>query len=96
MMFWKKRKREKKENADNKSEIIDSGNVKVVVRSDLGNIRLNNEDMGMFYRIADENILEKKGYLLLVADGMGGHQAGEVASSMATEIISQEYFKKWQ
>jgi serine/threonine protein phosphatase PrpC len=93
-MFWKKRKKEKKGIAENKSEVIDSGNVKVVVRSDLGNIRLNNEDIGMFYRIADENIIREKGYLLVVADGMGGHQAGEVASKMATEIISQEYFKK--
>jgi protein phosphatase len=29
-----------------------------------------------------------------VADGMGGHQAGEVASRMATDIISHEYFKQ--
>lgn len=93
MMFWKKKKKENNKNADNKSEVIDSGNVKVVVRSDLGNIRLNNEDMGMYYRIADENIIREKGYLLVVADGMGGHQAGEVASRMATEILSQEYFK---
>ena len=31
--------------------------------------------------------------MLIVADGMGGHQAGEVASKMASEIISHEYFK---
>ena len=93
-MFWKKRKKEKKEISESKAEVTNSGNVRVVVQSDLGNIRLNNEDMGMFYRIADENILKEKGYLLIVADGMGGHKAGEVASRMATEIISQEYFKK--
>ncbi len=29
--------------------------------------------------------------LILVLDGMGGHKAGEVASSMATEIISKFY-----
>lgn len=28
-------------------------------------------------------------YLALVADGMGGHQAGEVASDMATSILSE-------
>jgi PPM family protein phosphatase len=92
-MFWNKlfNKKSKKENH---SELIDSGNVKAVVLSDLGNIRTNNEDVGMFYRIADENITREKGYLLIVADGMGGHKAGEVASKMATEIISQEYFKQ--
>jgi len=92
-MFWNKlfRKKSKKENT---SEFIESGNVKAVVLSDLGNIRTNNEDVGMFYRIAEEDITREKGYLLIVADGMGGHKAGEVASKMATEIISQEYFKK--
>lgn len=94
-MFWNRIFKHKKKNtsAASSSGIIDSGQVKVVVRTDLGNIRLNNEDNGLFYRIADEKISREKGYLLLVADGMGGHQAGEVASRMAAEIISQEYFK---
>ena len=30
---------------------------------------------------------------MLVADGLGGHNAGEVASRMAADIISQEYFR---
>ena len=30
---------------------------------------------------------------MLVADGMGGHNAGEVASRMAADIISEEYFR---
>lgn len=69
------------------------GEIKAVVLSDLGNIRTNNEDMGLFFKIADENVIREKGYMLIVADGMGGHQAGEVASRMATDIISHEYFK---
>jgi PPM family protein phosphatase len=92
-MFWNNLFRKKKKK-DNTSEFIESGNVKAVVLSDLGNIRTNNEDVGMFYRIAEEDITREKGYLLIVADGMGGHKAGEVASKMATEIISQEYFRK--
>ena len=84
----------RKQKKENHSEIIDSGNIKAVVLSDLGNVRTNNEDIGMFYRIADEEITREKGYLLLVADGMGGHKAGEVASRMAVETISQEYFKQ--
>lgn len=69
------------------------GDVNAVVVSDLGNIRANNEDTGMFVRLADEGLRRVKGYLLLVADGMGGHLAGEVASQMAAEIVSREYFQ---
>jgi len=73
---------------------IEQTEIKAVVLSDLGNIRTNNEDMGLFFKIADENVIREKGYMLIVADGMGGHQAGEVASRMATDIISHEYFKQ--
>ncbi|GAB2574684.1 Stp1/IreP family PP2C-type Ser/Thr phosphatase [Spirosoma areae] len=69
------------------------GEVNAVVVSDLGNVRQNNEDTGLFVRLADEGIRRLKGYLLLVADGMGGHLAGEVASQMAAEIVSREYFQ---
>ncbi len=33
----------------------------------------------------------ERGVLLVVADGMGGHKAGEVASQTAVEMIEQEY-----
>lgn len=79
------------ENSENTP--AEQSEIKAVVLSDLGNIRTNNEDMGLFFKIADENVIRKKGYMLIVADGMGGHQAGEVASRMATDIISHEYFK---
>ncbi len=90
-LFGKKAKPQTPENNNETNEPV---NLNVVVLSDLGNVRTNNEDMGMFYKIADENVIREKGYLLLVADGMGGHNAGEVASKMAVEIISEEYFKK--
>ncbi len=89
-LFGKKSKSAAKEN---KTDSFEAGNIKAVVVSDLGNIRTNNEDMGLVYKIADENIIREKGYMLIVADGMGGHNAGEVASKMAAEIISREYFK---
>ena len=78
--------------AENSTATGDAPNLQVVVRSDLGNVRLNNEDTGLFYRIADDKVIREKGCLLMVADGMGGHQAGEVASRMAAEIIIREYF----
>jgi protein phosphatase len=90
-MFGKRNKEPVHENSSNSFE---SGNLKVVVLSDMGNVRTNNEDTGMFFKVADEQVIREKGYLLMVADGMGGHQAGEVASRMAADIISREYFKQ--
>lgn len=51
--------------------------------TDVGRMRSSNED-SLF---ADAN--RDRG-LFIVADGMGGHAAGEVASAMAVEIISGE------
>jgi len=49
-----------------------------------GMVRINNEDT--------ISTLDELGVAIL-ADGMGGHQAGEVASSMAVEMIKQ-YFSE--
>ncbi|MFN8355049.1 MAG: Stp1/IreP family PP2C-type Ser/Thr phosphatase [Spirosomataceae bacterium] len=67
--------------------------VRAIVVTDLGNIRTNNEDAGRFIRMSEEKIRDEKGYLAIVADGMGGHAAGEIASQWAVEIIAQHYFK---
>ncbi|HEY2720954.1 MAG TPA: Stp1/IreP family PP2C-type Ser/Thr phosphatase [Chitinophagaceae bacterium] len=88
-LFGKRKKSEPQ--SDTKEFNTDS--IKSVIVSDLGNIRTNNEDMGLFFRIADEQVSREKGCLMMVADGMGGHNAGEVASRMAADIISHEYFK---
>src|SRR5262249_28157021 len=40
---------------------------------------------------ADALALERKGYLYVVADGLGGHNAGEVASSSAVARLGEEY-----
>lgn len=50
--------------------------------SDKGKVRENNEDR---YLIWESHPL----YLFAVADGMGGHAAGEVASALALETIRQ-------
>jgi serine/threonine protein phosphatase PrpC len=78
---------------DSPDSTASAGEINAVVLSDVGNVRQNNEDTGLFVRLADEGIRRLKGYLLLVADGMGGHLAGEVASQMAAEIVNREYFQ---
>ncbi|MGC4035064.1 MAG: Stp1/IreP family PP2C-type Ser/Thr phosphatase [Chitinophagaceae bacterium] len=89
-MFWKKKN---KQTTIVTLPTTDPLDLNVVIRTDLGNIRTNNEDSSLFVRMSDQNLVREKGYLLIVADGMGGHNAGEVASKMAVDIVSSEYYK---
>lgn len=59
--------------------------------SDVGQTRDHNEDC-VAVAIPENETLAVKGSLYLVADGMGGHQAGEVASQRAAESIVDEYY----
>jgi len=56
--------------------------IKAVGRSDRGLVRKGNED---FLHLDDAN------HLYLVCDGMGGHQAGEVASMTAADTIGRAF-----
>lgn len=60
--------------------------------SDAGPHRETNEDSIGRFAPADQVALERKGYLYVVADGLGGHQAGEVASASAVATLGEEYY----
>ena len=63
------------------------------VQTDKGCVREINEDSGRLVRPNDAGLLANRGLLLVVADGMGGHSAGEVASQMAVDLISRLYYQ---
>jgi protein phosphatase len=60
--------------------------LKAVFKTDTGKVRSHNEDNGGVF------INERGQYLAIVADGMGGHKAGEVASQCAVTHLKD----KWQ
>lgn len=58
--------------------------------SDTGRVREHNEDS---VRIADPAPqVQQRGLLVAVADGMGGHERGEVASNLAIETLFSSYY----
>ena len=80
--------------------------VHVFGRTDVGRTREHNEDT---FAVADlttmnaslqpevrTHVTGSRGTLFMVADGMGGAAAGEVASAMATEIVLAEMDKRWR
>jgi PPM family protein phosphatase len=60
--------------------------------TDVGRVRKSNEDSVAFVIPSKKDPAASRGCLFLVADGMGGHAAGEVASALAVEVVRQVYF----
>jgi PPM family protein phosphatase len=60
--------------------------VEIAFETDRGKVRPLNEDNGTIFFDEQENVL-----FAIVADGMGGHQAGEVASEMAVSSLKEAW-----
>jgi serine/threonine protein phosphatase PrpC len=86
---------------------VSSGPVRVSVfaKTDLGQSREHNEDTFLVADLSTRNpslqpevrdhAVGPKGSLFLVADGMGGAVAGELASQMATEVVYTHLSTVW-
>ena len=61
--------------------------------SDVGLRRANNQDSYSVVLADSEQLWEERGHLYMVADGMGAHAAGELASKMATDAVPHNYHK---
>ena len=67
-------------------------NITASIQTDVGCVREENQDSGRHVAPNDSEIIKNRGCLTVVADGMGGHQAGEIASQMAIELICRNYY----
>jgi PPM family protein phosphatase len=61
--------------------------------SDVGLVRSVNEDSVTFVIPPESKAPDERAGILLVADGMGGHSAGEVASAIAAEVVRRCFFE---
>ncbi len=81
------------------SDLTTSVRIDAFGQSDVGLVRKNNEDSFLIADLSADatpfdvftlnRAIGEKGTLLLVADGMGGMKAGEVASRMAADVVAQ-------
>jgi protein phosphatase len=79
--------------------------VNVFGRTDVGRTREHNEDSFVVADLSTGNATLQpevrvhnagpRGSLFMVADGMGGAAAGEIASAMATEVVLEEMQRMW-
>lgn len=67
--------------------------VRYATLSDIGLRRRNNQDSFCVQMCSEQEIWEKYGHIFIVADGMGGHAVGELASKMAVDNIPLTFFK---
>ena len=62
------------------------------MRTDPGLVRTLNEDAVAWVTPHQDDVANRHGSLAVVADGMGGHAAGEVASALAADVIRRLYY----
>ena len=66
--------------------------VRFGAQTDLGRVRENNEDKFAFFEPEEPEIMAVKGSLYAVADGMGGHSSGQIASEIGLKTLLKSYY----
>jgi protein phosphatase len=61
--------------------------------TDTGMRRSNNQDSQTTVRAPNADLWRTRGHVFMVADGMGAHAVGELASKMACDLIPHTYMK---
>lgn len=75
--------------------MIDSLSIAYGFASDVGLQRADNQDTcGKFPPDGADGASESEEILFVVADGMGGHQAGQLASHTAVQALSESFFSQ--
>jgi serine/threonine protein phosphatase PrpC len=67
--------------------------LEVAARTDKGIKRQLNEDNMTSVVPEDTQVLAQKGALFVVADGLGGHDKGEIASELVVRVVSESYYQ---
>lgn len=67
--------------------------VQYATLSDVGMRRKNNQDSFTVQLCSDKDEWAQRGHIFIVADGMGGHAVGELASKIAVDTTPLTYFK---
>ncbi len=61
------------------------------LKSDIGRVRENNEDKGEIFISENDAEIASRGHVFVVCDGMGGHEAGQIASELASKTFIEVY-----
>lgn len=78
------------------SDMAEFGQIEAHYRTDTGLVRDHNEDFVAFREPTNPYDLQQNGWIYLVADGVGGADAGEVASRFASERLLTHFVEMGQ
>lgn len=65
----------------------------VAQQTDIGRARPSNEDNLVVVMPQSHQLLQSRGALFVVSDGMGGHSNGEIASQLAVQTVNDTYYQ---